>query len=249
MAEQGKHVFAAVETRLGGHRARKMQRQLHASGYKAWFSRAKEPTSVGAPPRGRVMIAARNYIRARRVGVRSGLGAAVDAELEKHVIAVHIHAKAMQYTVYALHRRPSVGVEGNWSALSALARAVQAERGEWLVLADWNSGPDDLEAAGWLGEVGGSLVLPRGAAATMVRQDAASLIDFGVVSRGLACLLLACEVGHGAPRAPHLPLNVEVRAALSGASYQVLGRAPALWRLLEARPRAPGALGAAAKRG
>ena len=47
LAEQGKHAFTAVETRLDEHRARKVQRQLQASGYKAWFSRAKEPTAVG----------------------------------------------------------------------------------------------------------------------------------------------------------------------------------------------------------
>ena len=133
--------------------------------------------------------------------------------------------------------------------MSALARAVQAERGEWLVLADWNSGPDDLEAAGWLGEVGGSLVLPRGAAATMVRQDAASLIDFGVVSRGLACLWLACEVGHGAPWGPRLPLNVEVRVALSGVSYQVLERAPRALAPARGRAACSRCAGAAARRG
>ena len=98
-------------------------------------------------------------------------------------------------------------------------------------MAGWSSSPEDLEAVGSFGEVGGSLVLPRGAAATMVRQDAASLIDLGVVSRGLACMLLACEVGHDAPWAPHLPLSIEVRVALAGVAYQPLERAPALWRL------------------
>ena len=99
LAEQGKHVFAAVETRLDEHRARKVQRQLQASGHTAWFSRAEAPSTVGAPPRGGVMIAARRYIKARRVGVVSGLGATVDAELEKHVLAVRLYTSSMQHTV------------------------------------------------------------------------------------------------------------------------------------------------------
>ena len=84
-----------------------------------------------------------------------------------------------------------------------------------------------LEGAGWAFGVSGSLVLPANASATMVRDDEASLLDYGVASRGLFGLLRRCTVATGAPWAPRLPLEFRSGLLVREQTCTVLARAPA----------------------
>ena len=111
---------------------------------------------------------------------------------------------------------------------------MQRERSERLVVADWNSRPGDVEASGWIEAVKGGLVLPSGGVPTMARDGVASLLDYGVAIRGLGNLVHRCHTAAGAPWAPHVPVEVSLILKLGSRKYLVLGRAPALGRLLEA---------------
>ena len=63
------------------------------------------------------------------------------------------------------------------------------------------------------------------------------MLDYGVASRGLGNLAHRCNTALGAPWAPHVLVEVSMFRKLGPHTYSVLGRAPALGRILDVGPR------------
>ena len=97
------------------------------------------------------MVAARSYLRVRKVAMRTGLEGGDVVELVKHHLASDVRGVWLTFLYVVAYCRPSVRVEGNWGLLPALGKALCVERRPWILAADLSAPPEGALVSVWVG--------------------------------------------------------------------------------------------------
>ena len=115
-------------------------------------------------------------------------------------------------------RLGGVSILANKERLRALAALILSLQGVWLVFADWNCTPNELESTGWLDLVGGECFVPQGLTISC-RVGARRLIDYCVILKGTRSIF-------------RLGLSISPWKAHAGFDLSIKAKAPELegWR-------------------
>ena len=111
-----------------------------------------------------------------------------------HVVSLYLH------TAEGLSQR-------NLDLLQALAEHLHSLNGPWVVAADWNLPPSELETSGWLDFVGAIVV------STKLPTCGGNRNDYFAVSECLSHAVVGASVVHDAGFTPHRPVRMFLRAA------------------------------------
>ena len=102
-----------------------------------------------------------------------------------------------------------VGGPKNLALLERMGEAIRAHGGPFVACADWNLEPSDIEASGWLAQVGGIIVAPE-----QPTHKSGKIYDFGVVSQSIAHLVAGAEALMGWDVCAHRPCRLRLLASL-----------------------------------
>ena len=94
----------------------------------------------------------------------------------------------------------------NLDWLQAAAGVLKTLKGPWVLGADFNCTPEQLQATGWLKLVGGKIVAP------ILATNGTRTIDFFVVSLNLVDAVAGIVVVEDALCKPHSPVRLYLRA-------------------------------------
>ena len=106
-----------------------------------------------------------------------------------------------------MHSSLGIIVKLNLDMLQSLAAVLSTLKGPWVIGADWNCTPEQLEKTGWLRLVRGKICAPT--LATCMERT----IDFFVISEDLAPAVHDTVVVSDALSNPHKPARLYLNAA------------------------------------
>ena len=176
------HSINFVETHVLAVQAGSMRSSLAAAG--------RRPFLVGARPTGRsddgtsggVVAAPRIGIQLDDMAVSSGKSSWKVEGLDWRLVLYR--ARHFTYSMVTLYLTCGIGYTGeNVRKLSEVARAIKAAGVPFLIVADWNMQPDELQRSGFLDLVEGVLAVPADLDYTCI---SGRLLDYAVVHPGLA---------------------------------------------------------------
>ena len=122
----------------------------------------------------------------------------------------------------ALYLTDAIGITGaNIAKLVALAAFLGGIRDPWIILADWNVVPADLEASGWPAALGGTIMTPAGIDFSCTAGQG-RLLDYAVVSKDARPMITALDAVHGLPWKTHLGLRVSLNQGFLVADERIL---------------------------
>ena len=125
--------------------------------------------------------------------------------------------------------KPGEGIRGqNAAMLEDLGAYLRGQDKPWVVAADWNWCPSDLEQSGWPGAIGGAIVCPEGPTCT---SGFGSTLDYFVLSEALVGFVTSVQVLHWAPTAPRSPVALTLEGVSMAAQQQQVVK----WRPFPAR--------------
>ncbi len=180
---------------------------------------AKLPVALSGPPRGPSEV------------------------VQGRVVAGMIEAPGCRPTVvYSGYFKDGVGA--NEENLGYLARVgahcgLQPEGVQKLVGADFNMTPDVLEETGFPSKVDGTIINPGGGVTTCRTAKAASLIDYFVVSKGMAKGVECVSTIERSGIKTHTPVALRFHARLTSLKALALRKPPALGTEALIGPRLP----------
>ena len=199
---------------------------------------------MGARPTGRsddgtsggVVAAPRIGIQLDDMAVSSGKSSWKVEGLDWRLVLYR--ARHFTYSMVTLYLTCGIGYTGeNVRKLSEVARAIKAAGVPFLIVADWNMQPDELQRSGFLDLVEGVLAVPADLDYTCI---SGRLLDYAVVHPGLAPAVQLMHYSK-APWAAHRTLQVLVhknpRSVMIRAMVQprpLEGRAGPWWGMAEA---------------
>ena len=101
-----------------------------------------------------------------------------------------------------------MGIKHNFNLdwLQQLAAVIKSFKGLWILGADFNCTPQQLEETGWLKLVGGVIVAPKMATCK------GRTIDFFVVAKSVAGSVVGVKVVGDALFKPHCPVRLFINA-------------------------------------
>ncbi len=180
---------------------------------------AKMPVSLAAPPRGPSDV------------------------VKGRVVAGMVEAPGCRPTVvYSGYLRDGVGA--NAENLGYLAKVgahckLQPDGVQAIVGADFNMNPQALDDTDFPTEVGGAIVNPGGGATTCRTAKAANLLDFFVVSKGMAKGIESVRVIERSGIKTHSPVVLRFHARLTSLKALALRKPPPLGSEPLVGPRPP----------
>ena len=107
-----------------------------------------------------------------------------------------------------LHTRVGIQHAANLDWLQAAAGVLSTLKGPWVLAADFNCTPQQLEDTGWLAMVGGKIVAPQ------LETCFHRVIDFFVVSNNMAEMVVGAATIDDALCKPHKPVRLYLRAGV-----------------------------------
>ena len=122
-----------------------------------------------------------------------------------HIVSVYFH------TVIGLHHQK------NLDMMQAIGAVLATLKGPWVICADWQGTPEDLEQTGWMKMIGGVIVAPE--MATCHKRT----IDFFVISEGLASSSRGAVTVGDALCKPHKPARLYLEAGARRTVIRTLG--------------------------
>ena len=112
------------------------------------------------------------------------------------------------------------------ACMATVGAHIARQQGEWLLGADFQMPPADLQGLGFLDRTGGCMLRPAVGEITCVTAGASSLIDYFVCSTALSHGVDKIYVQHRSPILVHRPVCLSFRPALHKLQYKALYRPP-----------------------
>ena len=143
--------------------------------------------------------------------------------------AIQIRLRGVTILFIALYLTCGAGVSGpNARKLREVMELTIAAGFPFLIMADWNMKPSQLQESRWLQKIGGQVCLPRGVGHTC---STGSLLDYAVVGNGMQAALLDLRPVLAVPWKSHVGLRACVRRAPRAALCRRLIRPKPLFNI------------------
>ena len=182
-------------------------RGIHAHGQPGLASQAAllDPEAPGGIKGGTAVLSKRHL----RVG---SYPKAARSEMADDIAPCIVHLKGVKVLMVAAYLRPGLGLTGdNLRRLQSLGAMVGATTHPWLIYADWNIVPEELEASHWLDLVHGTILQPRATTGTCL-QGQVRMLDYLVVGGGAKRVIGDISLARDTPWKAHRGLTFEVAA-------------------------------------
>ena len=167
-----------------------MANKLRNRGWHSWWTPAW-PTGRGGTTGG-TMVALRKEVHAQRLGLSDLVDGWPSAGTFYTGVRIRMQQFAFCWVVLYLRPGHQFGEEA-LSQLAAVGDMLATTQWPWMVTADWNATPEELEASGAVNGWGGRVLVPRGVEATCT-SGSARLLDYSVVSPSMYAVMAACGV-------------------------------------------------------
>ena len=204
------HAIMVGEHRVGKQGVADHRHRLAKMGLNSYWAPAVD--TVAGSTSGGAAIFVDEGLRSTHLGWQQQEGDA-DHLSFSNLAPVVITVGDMSFLLIYAYFTVNVGIRGNMQLLADLASVVRLHRLPWVLAADWNASPEEVqqEAAAWLSFVDGHIVHTEGITCTAAARG--SCIDFLVVQRA-ALPWVGLQVVGGVPWRPHLGLAITIRQPL-----------------------------------
>ena len=193
--------------------------KLKAKGWRSWWSPA-QPTGRGGTSAGTAVLLKSN-VQAERLDFTAMDSAGLPSDFRPFtVVKLKLQGFSMVWASLYLPPGHSFGKEAT-EALSMLHQLLSLTQWPWVITADWNAEPSELEESGWPQAMGGRVLVPPGAKASCT-SGSGRMLDFALASVSFMQVVKQADLCYQVPTKPHVAFVMTLRSDPAATRVKVL---------------------------